>query len=48
MKTALVRIGKSRGVRIPKEMIKKCGLGETLNLRVENDFCHYLAGAAAA
>jgi antitoxin MazE len=37
MKTELVRIGNSRGVRIPKPLIEQCGLGETVDLRVEND-----------
>jgi len=37
MKTELVRIGNSRGVRIPKPLIAQCGLGDTVELRVEND-----------
>lgn len=37
MKAGLVRIGNSRGVRIPKPIIEQCGLGETVDLRVEND-----------
>ena len=37
MKADLVRIGNSRGVRIPKPLIEQCGLGETVDLRVEND-----------
>jgi len=37
MKAGLVRIGNSRGVRIPKPLIEQCGLGETVDLRVEND-----------
>ncbi len=37
MKTALVRIGNSRGIRIPKPLIEQCGLGETVELRVTND-----------
>ena len=37
MKTELVRIGNSRGIRIPKPLIEQCGLGETVELRVEND-----------
>jgi antitoxin MazE len=37
MKTELVRIGNSRGVRIPKPFIEQCGLGETVELRIEND-----------
>jgi len=37
MKTDLVRIGNSRGIRIPKPLIEQCSLGETVELRVEND-----------
>jgi antitoxin MazE len=37
MRTKLVRIGNSRGVRIPKTFIEQCGLGETVELQVEND-----------
>ena len=37
MRTELVRIGNSRGVRIPKPLIQQCGLGETVEVRVEND-----------
>jgi antitoxin MazE len=37
MKTELVRIGNSRGVRIPKPFIEQCGLGETVELRVADD-----------
>ena len=36
MKTELVRIGNSRGVRIPKPLIEECGLGDTVELRVVN------------
>ncbi len=37
MKIELVRIGNSRGVRIPKTVIEQCGFGKTVELRVEND-----------
>jgi antitoxin MazE len=37
MRTELVRIGNSRGVRIPKPFIEQCGLGETVELRVADD-----------
>ena len=37
MKTDLIRIGNSRGIRIPKPIIKQCGLGEAVELRVENE-----------
>ncbi len=36
MRTALVRIGNSRGIRIPKPVIEQCGFGEKVELRVEN------------
>lgn len=34
MKTRIVRIGNSRGVRIPKPLIEQAGLGEEVELRV--------------
>ena len=37
MKTELVRIGNSRGIRIPKPLIEQCGLEGTVDLSVEND-----------
>jgi antitoxin MazE len=37
MKVDLIRIGNSRGVRIPKPLIEQVGLGTTVELRVEND-----------
>lgn len=37
MKAELVRIGNSRGIRIPKPIIEQCRLGEMVELRVEND-----------
>ena len=36
VKTELVRIGNSRGVRIPKPLIEECGLGDIVELRVVN------------
>jgi antitoxin MazE len=36
VKTELVRIGNSRGIRIPKPLIEQCGLGDEVELRVEN------------
>lgn len=36
MKTRLIRIGNSRGVRIPKPLIEQAGLGEQVELRVED------------
>jgi antitoxin MazE len=37
MKTELVRIGNSRGIRIPKPLIEQCGLGNSVELRIEDD-----------
>ena len=37
MRAELVRIGNSRGIRIPKPLIEQCGLSGTVELRVEND-----------
>lgn len=34
MRIRLVRIGNSRGVRLPKPLIEQAGLGEDLELRV--------------
>jgi antitoxin MazE len=36
MKTELIRIGNSRGVRIPKPLIEQVGFGDSVDLRVEN------------
>jgi antitoxin MazE len=33
----MVRIGNSRGIRIPKLLIEQCNLGDTVDLRVENN-----------
>ena len=35
MKTRIVRIGNSRGVRLPKPLIEQAGLGEEVELRVQ-------------
>ena len=37
MKTELIRIGNSRGIRIPKPLIEQCGLQHTVELRVVDD-----------
>jgi antitoxin MazE len=36
MRIELVRIGNSRGIRIPKPIIEQCGFGDAVELRVEN------------
>jgi antitoxin MazE len=37
MKTNIVRIGNSRGIRIPKTLLEQCSLGETVELEVKRD-----------
>jgi antitoxin MazE len=37
MKIELIRIGNSRGIRIPKPLIEQCGLRDEVELRVENE-----------
>jgi antitoxin MazE len=37
MKVELVRIGNSRGIRIPKPILEQCGFQNSVELRVEND-----------
>ncbi|MDE0477573.1 MAG: hypothetical protein OXI02_05880, partial [Candidatus Dadabacteria bacterium] len=36
MKINLISIGNSKGIRIPSSVIKQCGLGDELEMRVEN------------
>jgi len=35
MKTSLIRIGNSQGVRIPKAIVEQCGLGEEVDMSVK-------------
>jgi len=37
MRVELVRIGNSRGIRIPKPLIEQCGFGDAVELRVEKN-----------
>jgi antitoxin MazE len=37
VKTDLVRIGNSRGIRIPKPLIEQCGFKESVELRAEGN-----------
>lgn len=37
MRTRLVRIGNSRGIRIPKPLIEQAGLGEEVQISVEEN-----------
>ncbi len=36
MKVNLIAIGNSKGVRIPSSVIKECGFGEQIEMRVEH------------
>lgn len=36
MKIKLISVGNSKGIRIPSSVIKQCGLGNELEMRVEN------------
>jgi antitoxin MazE len=37
MKVELIRIGNSRGIRIPKPIIEQCGFQGAVDLRIENN-----------
>jgi antitoxin MazE len=37
MKAELVRIGNSRGIRIPKPLIEQCGFGDAVDVRVDKE-----------
>ncbi|MBI4791966.1 MAG: AbrB/MazE/SpoVT family DNA-binding domain-containing protein [Deltaproteobacteria bacterium] len=37
MRTSIVRIGNSQGIRIPKVIIEQCHLGPDVELEVENE-----------
>ena len=37
MKVAIVRIGNSHGIRLPKPFIEQCGFGDAVQLHIEND-----------
>jgi len=37
MKSRIVRIGNSRGIRIPKPLIEEAALGEEVQIQVEKD-----------
>ena len=45
MKTRIVRIGNSQGVRIPKPLLEEAGLAEEVELRV-GDECIVIASAS--
>jgi len=44
MKVDLIRVGNSRGIRIPKPIIEQCGFEDVVELRVEN---HHLVIVSA-
>jgi antitoxin MazE len=44
MKAELVRIGNSRGIRIPKPFLEQCGFEDAVDLRIENN-CLVIAPA---
>lgn len=37
MRVSIVRIGNSRGLRIPKAILDQCGIGDAVDLTVEDD-----------
>ena len=37
MRIELVRVGNSRGIRIPKAVIEQCGFGDAVEMHVEKD-----------
>ena len=37
MKVDLVRVGNSRGIRIPKPIIEQCGFEDAVELQIEHD-----------
>jgi antitoxin MazE len=37
MRQELIRIGNSRGIRIPKPLIAQCGLGDVVELRLTKE-----------
>ena len=37
MRASVVRIGNSRGIRIPKTVLKQCRLGSTVELEIRKD-----------
>jgi antitoxin MazE len=44
MKARIVRIGNSRGIRIPQPLLKQTGLADEVDIRVEDD-CLVIAPA---
>jgi len=46
MKTRIVRIGNSRGIRIPKPLLEQAGLEDEVQLEVTEDGLHIKAASA--
>ncbi|MBN1418233.1 MAG: AbrB/MazE/SpoVT family DNA-binding domain-containing protein [Planctomycetes bacterium] len=46
MKTKIIKIGNSRGIRIPKVLLEETGLGQEIEIRAEED--HLVIGPVAA
>ncbi len=40
MRVQVIRIGNSRGIRIPKRVLEECGIEDEMELAVENDEIH--------
>lgn len=36
MKAAVVKIGNSRGIRIPKVVLEQCGIGDEVSMEIHN------------
>lgn len=37
MKTSVVRIGNSRGIRLPKPVLEQCGIDDEVEMEIEDD-----------
>lgn len=37
MRAAIIKIGNSKGIRIPKSILEECQIGEEVDLRVEDN-----------
>ena len=38
MKTSVVKIGNSRGIRLPQTILKQCHIEKEVDLQVKNDY----------
>lgn len=48
MKARLVRIGNSRGIRLPKPLIEQAGLVDEVELRMQRAYDHHTRGDEGA